>query len=276
MADLVSLLVERSYPTPRSFRTLFFDFYVMHDLWWNYGSGRQSYASKSEPTILPGGLNTRVDNDFSEILRTMSRTLVQLMFFNIADEAVNGEDDLYANQKAICDWCRANGLGYLTSANDEFRAPKPEELRAKRPPLALMARLFEAPFWGDESSTWGKEFGHRGDSVASHGHVQKWDVAGEKWSHICRVTQELWDALKKGNTQQMVRNVDRIMHAQHNNGSIFNRPPMRKLGVRLSDADLNLRRDGGTGELVANCSEYVKRLYKSVTRPRLSESLLEG
>jgi len=269
------VLAEAAYKSPADFTTLFWDFYALYNLWWTYGSGKQAYGGHLQAEPRAGGLGTKVDYAFDECSTMMASALLTIMQANIADEAANGEDELYALPDKVARWCMENGMQECVGP-DGFTAPTPDMLRRGKPPMSTMAKFFLAPFWGDMDSGWRQAFGDEnniGVSVGANGHVQKFAVAGEPWAKLCNLTGNLVSAKKQRSTPRMLAAVDALMHAEHNNGSIFNRSPVLKLGIRFGKEELDARRDAMSSDaFLPRVSPFVRNLTNALEPVRTEEA----
>jgi len=268
-------LTEASYKAPITFNTLFWDFYALYNLWWTYGSGKQAYGGHLQADPRAGGLGARVDYAFEECTVMMASTLLTLMQANVEDEARNAEDELYAAPDKVIQWCMENGMQDCVGP-DGYTAPTMAMLRKGNPSMSTMARFFLAPFWGDMDSGWRQTFGDKdniGVSVGANGHVQNFDVAGPAWAKLCNLTGNLMNAKKQRSIPKMLAAVDALMHAEHNNGSIFNRPPVTKRGIRFGKAELDARRDAmNSAAFLPHVSPFVRNLTNALEPVRTEEA----
>lgn len=266
------------YVQPRDFRTLFWDFYALYHLWWTYGSGKSHFAGNLDPEVRTSRLAERVDYAFTDVCSLMGAAMVGVMYVNIADEAANAEDDLYADPGRVAAWCEANGMGECVA--DGFQAPTPADLKRRLPDMQTMARFFTAPFWGDDASGWRRAFGNEheiGVSIGANGHRQEFAVAGPAWGNLCRLTHNLQQARSRGSLPRLLAACDALLHAHHNTGSIFNRSPVVKRGIKLDKADLDARRDAmGTEAFAGHVSPFVRHLIAALEHPRAVEARLNA
>jgi len=270
-------LQEASYKAPKTFNVLFWDFYALYNLWWTYGSGKQAYGGHLQADPRAGGLGKRVDYAFEECTLMMASTLLTLMQANIEDEARNGEDELYAAPEKVEAWCRENGMQECLGPHG-FSAPTMQMLRSGSPSMSTMAQFFLADFWGDMDSGWRQAFGDKdniGVSVGPTGHVQTFSVAGAPWARICNLTGNLIAAKKSRSTPKMLAAIDALMHAEHNNGSIFNRQPILKRGIRFGKEELDARRDAMSSDaFLSRVSPFVKNLTNALEPVRTEEAYI--
>lgn len=146
--------------------------------------------------------------------------------------------------------------------NGAFVPPTAEQIMSGTPTLEKMASFFTAPFWGSEGARWD--------------HTDRFDVAGAPWAEICRLTAAVRKARGSQNPKNLAFAIDRLMHVHHNNGSIFNRPQVMKLGLRLSKEDLDKRASiASSQEFLPLVSPIVRRLIAATQPTRTKESLHE-
>jgi hypothetical protein len=63
------------------------------------------------------------------------------------------------------------------------------------------------------------------------------------------------------------------MHAEHNNGSIFNRPPVTKRGIKFGKKELDARRDAmSSSDFLPYVSPFVKNLTNALEPVRTEEA----
>ena len=74
----------------------------------------------------------------------------------------------------------------------------------------------------------------------------------------------MWTRYRATVPVHTLQEIDRLMHIHHNNGSIFNKPHLLKRGVRLTQADLDVRAAlKSPEEFLPHVSQYVANLIRS-------------
>jgi len=245
---------------------MFYDIYALYDLYWRYGEGKKHYGYKVDQTIMPGGLNDRVDFMFEEAAKSMSKVMVIGMANLISDESEHAEDELWVNQDELKEWLNESYMQYLLKTG-EFVNPTPAMILKGKPSFSNMSDFFASDLWKSPNSGWFQEYGGEVYVSPETGKEQVYSVGGDAWAKIAKLSQTLLDYYKSNKTVKMMETLDKLFHIHHNNGSIFNKPVLSKIGVSLDTSDLDFRRDARTAEdFVDRVSPQIKNLINAVTR----------
>lgn len=223
---LAAALEERAYALPSNGTMVMYDLYALYALWWEVGSGRESYGTSSYARTVPvNAMRAKaVDQAFETCVLALAHRMVEELKHLIYDEAQNCCDEYLVEPESLDAWLQneASELEKAFVGRNELEAGMhcfelvPEKEFWQKAGLTGAWKIFAAKFW-EECDMYG----------------------GEAWCVITAGCMNLLGKIKHdAPIKSILKAIDEIYDLEHNTGAVFNKSGC---SLKVSKANLDNR-----------------------------------
>ena len=250
-------LREATYTLPADGATAMMDFYALYALWWDLGSGRETYGYRIDQ-ISSHGRSQRIDWMLEESAKEVAAGLLSDTWDAGIAEATHSVEHFVIPDVEAWKWFKQSqsrmklGQVLLQNAHDwsadgvRARGDAAEELTS----WEELGDLFEDPMW--QTTGYADE---AGESLGQR-------FGGQPWSTICYAARELQRKLDAGNLVPLLGAIDKFYDLEHNSATLGEK--LEKMEVTKSDLDRRAAMKSAA-DFLPVVSPQVARIIKAST-----------